>query len=154
MVVISMLVKTAARRKAILTQSGFTLIEIMVVIVILGLLAAIVAPSVMDRPDQARAIRVAQDVRGIESALKLYRLDNFSYPTQSQGLKALNEAPSDSKTWKGPYLESIPEDPWGNEYRYSNPGTHGKKVEVFSFGEDNAEGGVDAAEDIGSWNIK
>jgi general secretion pathway protein G len=135
-------------------QKGFTLIEIMVVIVILGLLAAIVAPSVMDRPDQARAIRVAQDVKGIESALKLYRLDNFGYPQPGQGLKALVQAPAGLKTWKGPYLDSMPEDPWGNEYRYSNPGKHGMKVEVYSYGDDNKEGGVDGAADIGSWTIK
>ncbi|MFQ3324370.1 MAG: general secretion pathway protein G [Pseudomonadales bacterium] len=135
-------------------QKGFTLIEIMVVIVILGLLAAIVAPSVMDRPDQARAIRVAQDVKGIESALKLYRLDNYGYPQQGQGLKSLVKSPSGLKTWKGPYLDSMPEDPWGNEYRYSNPGKHGMKIEVYSYGDDGAEGGEDGASDIGSWNIK
>jgi general secretion pathway protein G len=135
-------------------QKGFTLIEIMVVIVILGLLAAIVAPSVMDRPDQARAIRVSQDVKGIESALKLYRLDNFGYPQPAQGLQALVQAPAGLKTWKGPYLDAMPEDPWGNEYRYSNPGKHGMKVEVYSYGGDNAEGGVDSAADIGSWTIK
>ncbi|MFT4998905.1 MAG: general secretion pathway protein G, partial [Flavobacteriales bacterium] len=122
-------------------QKGFTLIEIMVVIVILGLLAAIVAPSVMDRPDQARAIRVAQDVKGIESALKLYRLDNYGYPQQGQGLKSLVDNSSGLKTWKGPYLDSMPEDPWGNDYHYSNPGKHGMKVEVYSYGDDNAEGG-------------
>jgi general secretion pathway protein G len=135
-------------------QKGFTLIEIMVVIVILGLLAAIVAPSVMDRPDQARAIRVAQDVKGIESALKLYRLDNYGYPQQGQGLKFLVDNPSGLETWKGPYVDSMPEDPWGNEYRYSNPGKHGMKVEVYSYGDDNAEGGEDGSADIGSWNIK
>ncbi|MFT6756644.1 MAG: general secretion pathway protein G [Chitinophagales bacterium] len=135
-------------------QKGFTLIEIMVVIVILGLLAAIVAPSVMDRPDQARAIRVAQDVKGIESALKLYRLDNYGYPQQGQGLKSLVDNSSGLKTWKGPYLDSMPEDPWGNDYHYSNPGKHGMKVEVYSYGDDNAEGGEDGSADIGSWNIK
>jgi general secretion pathway protein G len=142
------------RRDMGVGQKGFTLIEIMVVIVILGLLAAIVAPSVMDRPDQARAIRVAQDVKGIESALKLYRLDNFGYPQSGQGLQALIQAPAGLKTWKGPYLDAMPEDPWGNEYRYNNPGKHGMKVEVYSYGDDNAEGGKDGAADIGSWNIK
>ena len=135
---------------------GFTLIEIMVVLVILGLLAAIVVPAVMDRPDQAREIRVAQDIRALESALKMYRLDNFGFPSQSQGLEALLEQPSGAKNWRGPYIEttSLPKDPWGNPYRYANPGKHGKKIDVFTFGANNAEGGEGADADIGNWNIE
>lgn len=135
-------------------HDGFTLIEIMVVLVILGLLAAIIVPSVMDRPDQAREIRVAQDIRALDSALKMYRLDNFNYPAPGAGLGALVEAPDGVQTWRGPYIESLPADPWGNPYRYRNPGINGKPVEVYSFGADNAEGGEGVNADLGNWNLK
>jgi len=95
-----------------LLADGFTLIEIMVVLVILGLLAVIVVPSIMDRPDQARQVKAEQDIRGLGSALKLYRLDNFGYPASSQGLRALLEAPANARKWKGPYIERLPKDPW------------------------------------------
>lgn len=130
---------------------GFTLIEIMVVLVILGLLAALVVPSILNRPDQARQVKATQDVRALESALKLYRLDNFRYPTQAQGLAALVRAPTDAGNWQGPYVDNLPEDPWGNPYRYANPGTHGKEIDVFSYGADNAPGGEGADADIGNW---
>lgn len=134
-------------------QAGFTLIEIMVVIVIIGIFAVAVVPNVIDRPEQARATKVAQDIAAIESALKLYRLDNFSYPSQGQALGALVNSPGDSKNWRGPYMDAAPKDPWGNEYMYLNPGTHGRKVEVFTYGRDKAEGGEGEDADRGSWNI-
>lgn len=132
-------------------QSGFTLIEIMVVLVIIGLLAALVVPSIMDRPDQARRIKAMQDIRAIESALKLYRLDNYRYPTEAQGLKALREKPTDVKSWKGPYVENLPSDPWDSPYRYRNPGRDGRAIEVFTLGADNRDGGEGPDEDLGNW---
>ena len=135
-------------------SAGFTLIEIMVVLVILGLLAAIIVPSVMDRPDQAREIRLAQDIRALDSALKMYRLDNFNYPAQTPGLDALVTKPDGVNTWRGPYIESLPADPWGNPYLYRNPGVNGKPVEVYSYGADNAEGGEGVNADLGNWNLK
>ena len=131
---------------------GFTLIEIMVVMVIIGIFALAVVPNVIDRPDQAREIKARQDIQAIESALKMYRLDNASYPSQGEGLAALTSAPGDSRNWRGPYLETKPKDPWGNEYHYANPGTHGRKVEVFSYGRDNAAGGEEQDADIGNWD--
>lgn len=135
-------------------ERGFTLIEIMVVLIILGLLAAIVVPSVMDRPDEARGVKVQQDLRGLQSALKLYRLDNMRYPTQSQGLNALVERPDGADRWKGPYLEFLPDDPWGNAYRYANPGRRANTVDVFSLGADNREGGEGPDADLGSWEVR
>ena len=133
---------------------GFTLIEIMVVIVILGLLAVMVVPRVFNQLEKAQTTVVSQDIRAIESALKFYRLDNYGYPPQANGLTALIEAPATARNWNGPYLESLPVDPWGIEYRYANPGVHGKEVEVFTYGADNAEGGENADTDLGSWNVE
>jgi len=135
-------------------QVGFTLIEVMVVIVIIALMGAIVGPAVFGRVQQAEETRVAQDIRAIESALKLYRLDNFNYPSQAEGLDALMSAPSSARNWRGPYLETVPQDPWGISYRYAFPGTHGKEVEVFTYGRDNVSGGEGSDADWGSWNIK
>lgn len=135
-------------------QSGFTLIEIMVVVVILSILAAIVVPKIMDRPDQARIVKVQQDIRVIESALKLYKLDNYVYPSTDQGLEALISRPSDDpepKNWKeGGYLERLPTDPWGGEYLYLNPGLHGP-VDIFSTGADGQPGGEGINGDFGNW---
>lgn len=136
------------------SQSGFTLIEIMVVVVILGLLGTMVIQAVGDRPDQAREVKVGNDVASLESALKLYKLDNFNYPTQAQGLAALSANPSASANWRGPYIERLPKDPWGNDYQYRYPSSHGLKLDVYSFGSDGAEGGIDDGADIGNWNIK
>lgn len=136
--------------------SGFTLIEVMVVVAILGILAAIIVPRIMDRPDEARIIKTKQDIRVMESALQLYRLDNFVYPSTDQGLEALVQKPAGSpeaKNWKsGGYLERLPKDAWGNEYQYLNPGVHGE-VDIYSLGADgNPEGdGVNA--DIGNWAL-
>jgi general secretion pathway protein G len=135
------------------TQNGFTLIEIMVVVVILGMLATLVIQAVGDRPDQARDVKAKNDIATLESALKLYRLDNFTYPSAELGLNALVTKPTDLTTWRGPYIERLPKDPWGNDYRYRNPGLEGRKMDIYSYGADNAEGGTEAAADIGSWAL-
>jgi len=135
-------------------QSGFTLIEIMVVLVILGLLAAIIVPSVMNRPDEARKVKASQDIRGLMSALKLYRLDNMRYPSGDEGLAALLDNPGKSDKWRGPYIEFLPEDPWGNSYRYANPARKGRDIDVYTLGADNREGGTGVDEDVGSWNVR
>jgi len=135
-------------------QRGFTLIEIMVVIVILGVLAALIVPKVMGRPDEARIVAAKQDIGAISQALKLYRLDNTRYPTSEQGLKALVQKPTvapEPKNWKpGGYLERLPEDPWGHPYQYANPGTHGE-IDVWSLGADGEPGGEGVDADIGNW---
>ncbi len=132
-------------------QQGFTLIEIMVVIVIMGILAALVVPRVLDRPDQARQAAARQDIAGIMQALKLYRLDNGRYPTTAQGLRALAQKPEGVANWRG-YLDKLPNDPWGNPYQYLSPGVKGD-VDVFSFGADNKPGGESGDADIGSWEL-
>ncbi len=138
------------------SQRGFTLIEIMVVVIILGILAAIVAPNVIGRIDDAQAARVQQDLRGIESALKFYRLDNYSYPTSEQGLGALVAKPADPniKNWKaGGYLDRLPEDPWGNQYQYLSPGNNGE-IDIYTLGRDGRPGGEGVDADVGNWDLK
>ncbi len=137
-------------------QKGFTLIEIMVVVVILGILAALVAPNVISRIDDAQINRARQDIRAVESALKLYRLDNFKYPTTEQGLEALVTQPSDPsiRNWRqGGYLDKLPMDPWNNPYQYMYPGQQGE-FDIFTFGADNQPGGEGINADIGNWNIR
>jgi general secretion pathway protein G len=133
---------------------GFTLIEILVVIVILGILAALIVPRVMDRPDQARAVAAKADIAAIMQGLKLYRLDNGMYPTTDQGLVALVRKPERGdipRNWKsGGYLERLPKDPWESDYQYLNPGIRGE-VDVFSLGRDRQPGGEGPDADIGSW---
>ena len=134
--------------------SGFTLIEIMVVIVILGVLAALVVPRVMSRPDEARVVAARQDVAAIMQALKLYRLDNQRYPTTEQGLQALVARPSGgppANNWKQ-YLDRLPTDPWGKPYQFLNPGLRGE-IDVFSLGADGAPGGTGTDADVGSWGL-
>jgi general secretion pathway protein G len=135
---------------------GFTLFEILVVIVILGVLAALIVPNVISRPDEARATVAKSDIAAIMSALKLYRLDNQRYPTGEQGLAALvakPEQPPVPPNWKpGGYLEKLPKDPWGRPYVYLNPGVRGE-VEVMSFGADGQAGGSGPDSDIGSWEL-
>lgn len=146
--------KQASRTR--LREGGFTLIEIMVVVVILGILAALVVPKIMSRPDEARIVAARQDISAILQALKLYKLDNYRYPTTEQGLQALAVKPTTQPippNWKpGGYLEKLPKDPWGNNYQYLNPGTHGE-IDVFSLGADGAPGGEGNDADIGSWNL-
>ena len=136
--------------------TGFTLIEIMVVIVILGILAALVVPRVLERPDEARAIAVRNDIAAISQALKLYRLDNQRYPTTEQGLAALVARPTQPPlppNWKpNGYVERLPKDPWGGNYQYLNPGLHGE-IDIFSLGADGQPGGTGIDSDIGSWDL-
>jgi len=137
------------------SRRGFTLIEIMVVVVILGILAAILAPNVIGRIDDAQISRAQQDLRAVENALKLYRLDNFTYPTSEQGLEALANKPSDPniKNWKSRgYLDRLPKDPWGNSYLYLNPGNNGE-IDIYTFGRDGRPGGKGIDADIGNWDL-
>ncbi len=133
---------------------GFTLIEIMVVVVIMGVLAALVVPRLMGRTDDARILAAKQDIATLMQALKLYRLDNQRYPTTEQGLQALVARPGAAPippNWKtGGYLDRLNRDPWGNPYQYQAPGTRGE-VDVFSFGADGKPGGTGTDADIGSW---
>ena len=136
-------------------QSGFTLIEIMVVVVILGILASVVVPKIMDNPDKARVVKAKNDVQAMKSALDLYKLDNFNYPSTDQGLQALASKPSGSpeaRNWKqGGYLDRMPKDPWGNDYQYLNPGVNAE-VDIFSYGADGRPSGEGVAADIGNWS--
>jgi general secretion pathway protein G len=132
---------------------GFTLIEILVVLVILGIMLGVVAVNVMDRPDQARVVKAKNDIDGIMTGLKLYRMDNGNYPSKEQGLAALIRRPGSGDTprnWKA-YLEKLPRDPWGVDYQYLNPGVHGE-VDVASYGADKQPGGEGYNADIGSWD--
>jgi general secretion pathway protein G len=137
---------------------GFTLIEIMVVIAILGILAALIVPKIVGRTDDARVAAAKTDIATLMQALKLYRLDNSRYPSTEQGLRALVEKPTSEPlplNWKqGGYLErnTVPKDPWGKEYQYLNPGLRGE-IDVFSFGRDGQSGGEEADADIGSWQL-
>jgi general secretion pathway protein G len=136
--------------------SGFTLIEILVVIVIIGILATLVVPKLMTRPDEARVVAAKQDIQTILQALKIYRLDNGRYPTTEQGLQALVKKPTTDpvpKNWKEEgYVEKPPRDPWGTAYQYLQPGAHGE-IDVFSLGADGIPGGEGIDADIGSWQL-
>lgn len=133
-------------------QAGFTLIELMVVLVIIGVLAALIVPNVLERADDARVTAARTDINNLMQALKLYRLDNQRYPTAEQGLQALILKPTAAPippNWK-PYLDKLPNDPWGNPYQYLNPGVKGE-IDVMSFGADGQAGGEGKNADIGSW---
>jgi general secretion pathway protein G len=136
---------------------GFTLIEIMVVVVIIGLLAAVIVPQVVDKVDQARVAKAKQDITSLETALTMYRLDNSKYPTTDQGLTALTTQPTDPniRHWRpGGYIKRISKDPWGNDYQYVYPGTHGGEYDLYSLGADNQPGGEGTDADVGNWNAE
>jgi general secretion pathway protein G len=137
-------------------QRGFTLIEIMVVVVIIGLLATLVLPRVLGRQDQAMIAKSKVDVHALSSALKLYKLDNFNYPSTEQGLEALVKQPAGdppAKYWKkGGYIDRLPADPWGNAYQYLSPGEK-MEFDVWSFGADGRSGGEGVSGEIGNWNL-
>ncbi|MQT43330.1 MULTISPECIES: type II secretion system major pseudopilin GspG [Pseudomonas] len=138
------------------TQRGFTLIEIMVVVVIIGVLGAIVVPQFMSRPDQAKVTAARTDIQAISTALEMYRLDTFNYPSTQQGLEALVTRPAGTplaRNWNPQgYLKSLPVDPWGTPYQYLNPGSHSAGYDLFSFGADGVQGGEGFATDIGNWS--
>lgn len=137
------------------TAAGFSLIEILVVVVIIGILAAVVVPRVMDEPDRAKVTRAKQDVQALVTALNMYRLDNHHYPSTEQGLEALVRRPSgqpEAANWRqGGYIDRMPLDPWGREYQYLNPGVHGE-IDVWSFGANGMPGGEGINAEIGNWN--
>lgn len=140
-----------------LLSGGFTLIEIMVVVVILGILAALVAPNVIRRIDDAQIAKARQDIRAYETALNLFRLDNFKYPTTDQGLQSLVQQPGDTsiRNWKpGGYIDGLRKDPWGNDYLYLNPGSKGKEYDLYTLGADGQEGGEGINADVGNWNAE
>ncbi len=135
-------------------NKGFSLIEIMVVVVILGILASLVVPKIMNRPDEARRVKAKQDILAIQNALDLYKLDNGIYPSTDQGLLALVEKPTTNPVpddWKA-YLQVVPNDPWGRDYLYLNPGEHAD-VDVFTYGADGQPGGKGINADIGNWDV-
>lgn len=136
-------------------QRGFSLIEIMVVVVILGILAAIVVPKISGRPDEARIVKAKQDILVIQNAMDLYRLDNGFYPSTDQGLMALVQKPTSNPiphNWKS-YLKSLPKDPWGKEYLYLNPGEH-SDIDIFTYGPTGQAGGTGNNATIGNWEAK
>lgn len=153
-----MLTKVTSLRRSFgrSAQRGFTLIEIMVVVVIMGILAALVVPKLMGRADDARITAAKQDIATLMQALKLYKLDNQRFPSTEQGLQALISKPTSGPAangWKnGGYVEKLPKDPWGGQYQYLSPGVKGE-VDVFSYGADGQPGGSGNDADIGSWDL-
>ncbi len=147
------------KKKTDLQEQGFTLIELLVVMAILAVLATMIAPKLMDKPDDAKRVKAAVDMQSLGQALKFYKLDNGNYPSTEQGLRALVEAPSTGKLpkkWrKGGYLEKkkLPKDPWGNDYVYVSPGVHGD-FDITSYGADGEPGGDDKGKDINNWEIE
>jgi len=137
-------------------QAGFTLIEVMVVVVILGILGALIVPNILGRAGEARVTAAKSDIKAISNALNLYRLDNFNYPSTDQGLEALVSKPGgfpEAKNWNPEgYLQKTPQDPWGNEYLYVSPGTNGP-YDLYSYGADGKEGGEEQDRDILSWEL-
>jgi general secretion pathway protein G len=133
--------------------AGFTLIEVMVVVVILGILAAVLVPKIMDRPDEARIVKARQDIRALEAALNLYKLDNYEYPTTDQGLEALASKPDtapEPPRWKdGGYVDRLPQDPWQQPYQFLSPGAKGT-IDIYSTGPDRQP----SDDDIGNWDLR
>jgi general secretion pathway protein G len=136
---------------------GFTLIEIMVVVVIIGLLAAFILPNVFGNVEKAQIAKVKGDIQGIETALTMYKLDNYKFPSTDLGLAALVQRPNDPtvRNWReGGYIKRVSKDPWGNPYQYLYPGLHGQEYDLYSFGADGVEGGEGPNADIGNWNLE
>lgn len=135
-------------------EAGFSLLELMVVVVIMTILALVIMPRIIDRPDQARVARVKSDLAVLSGAVKLYKLDNFRYPSTEQGLRALIEpptlAPLPQNYAQNGYIDRLPVDPWGNEYQYLQPGVH-DEIDIFTLGADGVAGGSGMDADIGSW---
>jgi general secretion pathway protein G len=143
------------RRRQVSKIRGFTLIEIMVVVVIIGLLAAVIVPNVIGQVEKARVSKAHQDIASLETALTMFKLDNSRYPGTDQGLQSLVVQPSDPaiRHWKpGGYVKRVQKDPWGNDYQYVYPGTHGGEYDLFSLGADGQPGGEGEDADIGNWN--
>ena len=138
-------------------QSGFTLIEVMIVVVILGILAAAVVPNLTGRAGEARVVKAKDDIRALSGALNMYKLDNYRFPSTEQGLEALSSKPSgepEPKNWrKDGYISNLPTDPWGNEYQYLSPGENGA-YDIWTYGADGIEGGEDEDQDVTSWTVK
>lgn len=137
-------------------ERGFTLIEIMVVVVIIGLLASFIAPQILGRVDDAKIVKSKQDIQALETALTMYKLDTFQFPTSDLGLNALVQQPADPnvRNWRaGGYLKRVNKDPWGNDYQYVNPGTRGGDYDLYSLGADGQPGGEGLNADIGNWNL-
>jgi len=142
-----------AKTKYPVNQTGFTLIELMIVVVILGLLATVVMPRILNRPEQARRMKAKLDIRNIESALALFKTDTGRFPTTSQGLEALVTDPGIKGYNRDGYLEKVPIDPWGNKYIYISPGIHSRDYDLESYGKDGEDGGTGDNADIESWNL-
>ncbi|MGD2095457.1 MAG: type II secretion system major pseudopilin GspG [Phycisphaerales bacterium] len=140
-------------KKQQLHHTGFTLIELMIVIVILGLLAGIIMPKILDRPEQARRMKARVDIRNIESALALFKTDTGRFPTTSEGLEVLVSNPGIKGYNANGYLDKTPLDPWGNKYVYLSPGLHKKDYDLESYGKDCEDGGTEENADIESWNL-
>lgn len=143
-----------AKHSASRSDSGFSLLELMVVVVIMSILALVIVPRIIDRPDQARVARVKSDLAVLSEAIQLYRLDNLTYPTTEQGLQALVTKPvtePEAQNWAdGGYIQALPNDPWGKEYQYLSPGVHGD-FDIFTFGADGVTGGDGVNADVGTW---
>jgi len=144
------------RTQALPAQRGFSLIELIAVVAILGILAAVVAPRIFTQPGKARIAKAKTEISGIQSALQMYKLENFNFPTTDQGLLALVEQPTgepEAPNWQeGGYLSKLPKDPWGREYLYVSPGEN-SEVDIYSLGADGQEGGEGEDSDIGNWNL-
>lgn len=145
-------------RKKIKLNAGFTLIEVMVVVIIIGILAVLVVPRVLHRVDDAKLTKAKVDIATIETTLDFYRIDNGVYPTTEQGLQALETVPTAQpvpSNWKGPYQKRLSLDPWGTPYQYRNPGTHNNNVDIFSFGPKGKDSNAtDESGYIGNWDLK
>lgn len=153
------MIRQNGREAGIRAERGFTLIELLVVLIIIGILAGYIGPKIMGRPEEAKRTKAAMQIKGLETALKLYKLDNGSYPSTEQGLDALVAPPQSGKLapkWRdGGYLEKakVPTDPWGNEFVYLSPGIHGD-FDLVSFGADGETGGEDTDADVNNWEIE